>query len=83
MPFDFHRASFGIAPVTDWGMAKHKFMLQAKNESGAVVGVRCIICGTIALYEDGKVPDAILSECTPPDSSQNALRVVREATEGK
>ena len=65
-------------------MAKHKFMLQAKNESEAVVGVRCISCGAVALYENGKIPDDVLKqECKRPDSSQNALRVVREATEDK
>jgi hypothetical protein len=36
------------------------------------------------MYEDGKVPDSIRTqECKRPDSSQNALRIVREATEDK
>jgi hypothetical protein len=65
-------------------MAKHKFMLGVTDESGAIVGSRCISCGVVAMYEDGKVPDDIRAqECKRPDSSQNALRIVREATEGK
>ena|ERR1700685_3959031 len=78
-----------VTPAMEAGLTDHvwtldELMLQAKNESGAVVGVRCISCGTIALYEDGKVPDDILAQkCKPLDSSQNALRIVREATEGK
>jgi len=65
-------------------MAKHKFMLGVMDESGTVVGSRCITCGIVTMYEDGKVPNDIRQqECSRPDSSQNALRIVREATEGK
>ncbi|HXM08675.1 MAG TPA: hypothetical protein VN946_01860 [Terriglobales bacterium] len=64
-------------------MGKHKFLV-GMFENGVVVGARCTECGVMALYENGKVPDDIRSqECSRPDSSQNALRVVREATEDK
>ena len=62
-------------------MAKHKFLL-AVNEGETVVGARCVACGIIALYENGKVPDEIRSqECKKEDASQAAARIVREATE--
>ena len=64
-------------------MAKHKFLVGV-FENDINVGARCVRCGQIALFENGQVPEDIRAqECQKEDSSQAALRVVREATENK
>jgi hypothetical protein len=61
-------------------MAKHNFLV-GMFENGIVVGARCVRCGIMVLYVDGKVPDDIQAQdCTKEDASQAAVRIVREAT---
>jgi len=61
-------------------MAKHKFLIALmRNEQQ--VGVECVRCGMKVFGPLS--PQVAEQDCKKLDSSQNALRVVREATEGK
>jgi hypothetical protein len=59
-------------------MAKHQFLIGI-NEGSKTVGAQCVRCGKIALYTDGKMPEAIIAEECP----QKDAAVVREPTEDK
>jgi hypothetical protein len=71
-------------------MAKRKLRIVKEAEGVPLLGV-CEHCNkqfAVDMHELGKAKDTIQfqfehHECKPVDSSQNALRIVREATEGK
>jgi hypothetical protein len=61
-------------------MAKRKLRIVKRNPTLAV----CERCSSQFHGTDSEIKAAFDShKCKPTDSSQNALRIVREATEGK
>ena len=93
VPFDFHRAGIAVRPVGDWGMAKYRPKVNDivfVDGSGFVRHVvaevnpnkRTAIVKTVTVPITS-TPDVPWSALHPLDESQNALRVVREATENK
>lgn len=72
-------------------MAKRKLRIVKHDADGALLGV-CIRCNTaFEAPHDSKGPARQIDiaeqfdghKCKPLDSSRNALRIVRESTEGK
>jgi hypothetical protein len=63
----------------------HNFSITRTDTSGKLVGAQCIRCGKIALYMwNGAVsPRLSEEECQCEDASQAAVRIVREAKEGR
>ena len=65
---------------------KPKMYVIKRDASGNAVSGNCSKCGRLFLFEDTpegrRIEKAFEThECKRPDESQNALRVVREATE--
>jgi hypothetical protein len=53
-------------------MAQHKFLL-GMYENGVVVGARCVRCGVMTLYVDGKIPDDIREQHCQYEESAKPL----------
>ena len=90
--FEIHRAGNRFGPVGNCVMAKRKFRVAVfmKGEYLTAVCDKCSATFKVSLADDDIQAATAKAEaqfekhkCKPLDASQNAVRIVREATEGK
>ena len=89
VPFDFHRSRPVLPDALDFGHAK----TQSADRQGILLRLSASVSDAIASSSPSKrswqeadseiVKTFAAHKCKPMDSSQNALRIVRESTEDK